>query len=87
MYRIDQPPFYGVVLYPSFINTQGGPVHNNLDCRVTDIRDEVIPRLYATGELGSVYSLLYHGSGNVAEAIITGKNAGFDAAALESWDA
>ena len=33
------------------------------------------------------YSLLYHGSGNVAEAIITGKNAGFDAAALESWDA
>lgn len=87
MYRIDQPPFYGCKLWPSFINTQGGPVHNNMDCRVTDMRDEEIPRLYATGELGSVYSLLYHGSGNVAEAIVTGKNAGFDCAALENWDA
>ena len=87
MFPINQPPYYGVKLWPSFINTQGGPVHRNDDCRVIDNRGEVIPRLYATGELGSVYSLLYHGSGNVAEAIVTGKNAAFDCAKLENWDA
>lgn len=85
--RIDTPPYYAVTVYPAFINTQGGPVHDNLTCRVIDNRGNEIPRLYATGECGSVYSLMYHGSGNIAEAIITGKNAAQDAAKLENWDA
>lgn len=84
--KIDTPPYYAVTVYPSFINTQGGPVHDNVTCRVEDNFGGIIPRLYSTGELGSVYSLMYHGSGNIAEAIITGKNAAIDCAALTNWD-
>lgn len=87
MQSIDTPPYYAVSVYPSFINTQGGPVHDNLSCRCIDNRGQEIPRLYATGECGSVYSLMYHGSGNITEAVVTGKNAAQDAAELEDWDA
>ncbi|MDR1015544.1 MAG: FAD-binding protein [Coriobacteriales bacterium] len=86
MSPIVTPPFYSIELVPTFINTQGGPKHSNLDCRCLDHDDNEIPRFYACGECGSVYSMLYHGSGNVAEAIITGKLAAENAAALEPWE-
>jgi succinate dehydrogenase/fumarate reductase flavoprotein subunit len=79
------PPFYAIEVVPTLINTQGGPKHSNLDGRCLNHNDEVIPRLYACGECGSVYSMLYHGSGNVAEAIMTGKLAAENAAELEPW--
>jgi succinate dehydrogenase/fumarate reductase flavoprotein subunit len=85
MKPIATPPFYGIELVPVFINTQGGLKHSNKDGRVLDRDNNVIPRLYAAGECGSVYSLMYHGSGNNAEAIVVGKLAAEDAAALEPW--
>ena len=80
------PPFYSIELVPTLINTQGGPKHSNLDGRCLTHEDKVVPRFYACGECGSVYSMLYHGSGNVAEAIMTGKLAAEDAAKLDSWE-
>lgn len=84
--RALEPPYYALVAWPTVFNTQGGPKHSNLNCRCVDYNDVVIPRLYSCGELGSVYSMLYHGSGNVAEAIMTGKLAAEDAAALTGWE-
>ena len=64
-------PFYAFPVVPCFINTQGGPVRNT-SCQVLDTNREPIPGLYSAGELGSFYSSLYQGAGNVAECIMTG---------------
>ena len=85
MAPIEVPPYYALEVKPQFINTQGGPKHSNIDGRVLDRDSNPIPRLYAAGECGSVYSLMYHGSGNVAEALIVGKIAAENAAADEPW--
>jgi len=85
MLPIEVPPYYAIEVSPQFINTQGGPKHSNIDGRVLDRASNPIPRLYAAGECGSVYSLMYHGSGNVAEALIVGKIAAENAAADEPW--
>lgn len=65
------------------INTQGGPARNE-KYQVLNYDDEVIPRLYAGGEFGSMYTWLYQGSGNVAECIYS-RGAGVNAAAEEPW--
>jgi succinate dehydrogenase/fumarate reductase flavoprotein subunit len=77
---IDQPPFYAVQLFPGGPNTQGGPKR---DCRarVLNVDGDPIPRLYAAGELGSVYGMLYpSGGANLAECIAFGRIAGENAA-------
>jgi len=85
MLPIEVPPYYAMEMTPCFLNTQGGPKHSNKDGKVLDREDKPIARLYAAGECGSVYSLMYHGSGNVAEAVMVGRLAGENAAALEPW--
>ena len=67
-------PYYAFPIVPCFINTQGGPVRNTR-CQVLDTKREPIPGLYSAGELGSFYSDLYQGAGNVAECIVTGIDA------------
>jgi hypothetical protein len=73
------PPYYALELTPSFINTQGGP-RRNKDAQVVGIDGEPIPRLYSAGELGSIYSFLYQGGGNVGECFAFGRIAGRNAA-------
>jgi succinate dehydrogenase/fumarate reductase flavoprotein subunit len=82
---IKNPPFYASELCEPLINTQGGPKHN-AKSQVLDWSDKPIPRLYAAGELGSVYYPLYQASGNLPEAMAFGKIAGEQAASLESWE-
>lgn len=85
MVKIETGPFYAIEVWPSLLNTQGGPRHNPLTGRVIAEDGAEIPRLYAAGELGSHFGLVYHGSGNTTEAVMCGKHAGEDAAALEPW--
>lgn len=85
MVKIETAPFYAIEVWPSLLNTQGGPRHNPLTGRVIAEDGAEIPRLYAAGELGSHFGLVYHGSGNTTEAVMCGKHAGEDAAALEPW--
>ncbi|GAB3512696.1 MmgE/PrpD family protein [Phytohabitans suffuscus] len=73
-------PFYGVALWPCLINTQGGP-RRDATCRILDPGGEPIPGLYGAGELGSMWTQLYPGAGNLTEAIVTGRTAGAAAAA------
>ena len=80
------PPFYAVAQYPTLLNTQGGP-RRNVEAQVLDVFGEPIPRLYSSGELGSLWGLIYQGGGNNAEALVFGRIAGENAAALENWDA
>ena len=64
-------PYYALPLVPAMINTQGGPTRN-IECEVLDPRGNAIPRLYSAGELGSFYSSIYQGAGNLAECMVTG---------------
>jgi len=82
---IDTGPFYLAELALSFINTQGG-TDRNAKHEVLDWDGNVIPRLFAGGEFGSIYGFLYQGAGNIAEAL-GARVAGENAAKLAAWDA
>jgi len=70
---LDEPPFYAVRLWPGGPNTQGGP-RRNCRAQVLNVDGVPIPRLYAAGELGSVYGMLYpSGGGNIAECLAFGR--------------
>jgi len=81
---ITTPPYYAISLVPVVLNTQGGPQHNPKS-QVVDAKGKPIPRLYAAGELGSIYSWLYNGGGNIGETIAFGRIAGENAAAEKPW--
>ncbi len=80
---VSTPPYYGCELGLGLINTQGGPIRNG-SYQVLGYDGEPIPRLYAGGEFGSMYSWLYQGAGNVAECV-NSRGAGVHAAAEEPW--
>lgn len=77
---LEGPPYYAMELTPTFINTQGGPRRDE-NARVIGVDGQPIPRLYSAGELGSIYSFLYQGGGNVGECFAFGRIAGRNAAA------
>ena len=81
---VDQP-LYAVELSPSMLNTQGGPRRNE---RGQIVRPDgtQIKRLYSAGELGSIYSYLYQGTGNIGECLAFGRVSGRNAAAETPWD-
>jgi hypothetical protein len=82
---IADPPFYAVQLSPSMLNTQGGPRRNE---RGQIVRPDGSPilRLYSAGELGSIYSYLYQGTGNIGECLAFGRISGRNAAAEIPWE-
>ena len=73
-------PFYAVELSPSMLNTQGGPRRNE-EGQIVRPDGSPIPRLYRAGELGSIYSYLYQGTGNIGECLAFGRISGRNAAA------
>jgi hypothetical protein len=79
---VSKPPYYAVKIYPTMINTQGGPKRNS-KCQVLDSYGEPIPRLYTAGELGSFWGWMYNGGGNNAECLCTGQIAVRHAIALK----
>jgi hypothetical protein len=81
MVPIVKPPFYAARLWPIVINTQGGPVHDARQ-RILDTDRQPIPRLYAAGEMGSVFGHVYLAGGNLAECVVGGRIAGREAAIL-----
>ena len=81
---IAEPPFYAVELSPSMLNTQGGPRRNE-KAQIVRPDGTPIPRLYSAGELGSIYSYLYQGTGNIGECLAFGRIAGRNAVAERPW--
>ncbi|MFU0841066.1 MAG: Tat pathway signal sequence domain protein [Burkholderia sp.] len=81
---IETAPFYAVTLYPTLVNTQGGPKKNERG-QVMDALDKPIPRLYAAGELGSMWGALYQGACNNAESLVFGRITGREVAKESAW--
>jgi succinate dehydrogenase/fumarate reductase flavoprotein subunit len=77
---ITVPPFYGAPVYPTLVNTQGGP---RRDPTAAILRPDgaAIQGLFGAGELGSIWNRLYPGAGNVCECLVYGRIAGASAAA------
>lgn len=84
MNPICNGPFYAVELSPSMLNTQGGPRRNER-AQIVRPNGTPIPRLYSAGELGSIYSNLYQGTGNIGECLAFGRISGRNAAAETAW--
>ncbi|MDP6565823.1 MAG: FAD-binding protein [Alphaproteobacteria bacterium] len=80
----DRGPYYAVELSPSMLNTQGGPQRNEHG-QVLQPGGAPIPRLYSAGELGSIYSYLYQGTGNIGECLAFGRVAARNAVAESLW--
>ncbi|MFL2627827.1 MAG: FAD-binding protein [Dehalococcoidia bacterium] len=78
-------PFYAVELSPAMLNTQGGP-RRNIKAQIIRPDGSPIPRLYSSGELGSIYSYLYQGTGNIGECFAFGRIAARNAVADNPWD-
>jgi predicted oxidoreductase len=81
---IAKGPFYAIELSPSMLNTQGGPRRNEKG-QIVRPDGTPIPRLYSAGELGSIYSYLYQGTGNIGECLAFGRVSGRNAAAETPW--
>ena len=84
MTPIGAGPYYAVELSPSMLNTQGGPRRNERG-QIVRPDGSPIPRLYSSGELGSIYSYLYQGTGNLGECLAFGRVSGRNAAAEAPW--
>ena len=77
-------PYYAAALYPTILNTQGGP-RRNVKGQVLTPFNKPIPRLYSAGELGSMWGHIYQGATNNSEACVFGRIAGRTAAAEKPW--
>ena len=81
---LGAPPFYAIELSPSMLNTQGGPRRNERG-QIVRPDSTPIPRLYSAGELGSIYSYLYQGTGNIGECFAFGRICARNAVAEAPW--
>lgn len=79
MRPIDDGPYYGMEVWPSILNSQGGP-ERTAKGEIVDPNDRPIPHLYSAGEFGGVTAHYYQGGGNMAECIVFGKISGANAA-------
>ena len=84
MKQLVTAPFYALPQSPTILNTQGGPARNK-DAQVLDTKGNAIPRLYSSGECGSLYAYRYNGGGNNGESMAFGRIAGRNAAAESPW--
>lgn len=82
---VQKPPFYALPLFPGGPNTKGG-LKANEKRQVVDWNGNVIPRLYAAGEIASAFKYVYQSGGNVAECIVFGRVAGLNAATEQALD-
>ena len=80
----EKGPYYAAKLYPTLLNTQGGPRRNEKGQVLTALK-KPIPRLYSAGELGSMWGHIYQGATNNSEACVFGRIAGRCVAAEKPW--
>lgn len=74
----ENGPYFAVKILPGFFHTNGGPKRNQYS-QVLDQEDKPISRLYAAGELGSIWGTFQQGSTNLAECLVFGQIAATEA--------
>ena len=77
---LGTPPYYAMKMLPGGMSTHGGP-KRNARAQVIDAYSKPIPRLYAAGELGSIYFFQPSLGSTLGEALAFGRIAGRNAAA------
>ncbi|GAA6203161.1 flavocytochrome c [Aquicoccus sp. SU-CL01552] len=78
---ITEPPFYAMHVWPKIHHTMGG-IEINSKAQVVDLDGNVIPRLYAAGEVvGGVHGASRLGSVAIIDCLVFGRVAGQNAAA------
>lgn len=77
---IRKAPFYAIKMGPTMYNTDGGPVRS-ARAEVMDTDGNPIPHLFSCGDLGSIFSHLYNGGGNIGECTVFGRIAARNAVA------
>ena len=77
---LGTPPYYAMKMLPGGMSTHGGPKRNTRS-QVIDAYGKPIPRLYAAGELGSIYYFQPSAGSTLGEALAFGRIAGRNAAA------
>jgi len=77
---IATPPYYALALYVGGPNTGGG-LYANADRQVLDWEGKPIQRLFAAGEIATVFK--YVGAAHLSECIVFGRIAGKNAAAVK----
>ncbi|HWR24309.1 MAG TPA: flavocytochrome c [Feifaniaceae bacterium] len=81
---IDQGPFYAAARVPTVHHTMGG-VKINKEAQVINAGGEIIPGLYAAGEVtGGIHGTNRLGGNALADILVFGRIAGKNAAAEES---
>ena len=83
---IAKGPLYAIELAPSMLNTQGGPRRNER-AEIVRPNGKPVGRLYSAGEMGSIFSYLYQGTGNIGECFAFGRIAAREAVAQKPWAA
>lgn len=78
MAAVETPPFYAFKWDGMLVFTNGGPRKNG-KAQVLDAFGEVIPGLYAAGEVASTYSHCMAGGQMIADALAFGRIAGRNA--------
>jgi hypothetical protein len=79
-------PYYAIPVHRGTLNTQGG-IKRNPHSQVMSIEGPPIPRLYAAGENGDIWTILYQCMSNAgAGCLVHGRIAGENAAMLTAWD-
>lgn len=78
---IDKPPFQAWPIIASCVLTYGG-LKVDARARVLNADGEIIPGLYAAGEVVGLYYKVYAGATSVLKGAVFGRFAGLDAAAL-----
>ncbi len=71
----EEGPYYAVEIWPSLVNTQGGP-RRDMRGQIYDVEGNVIPHLYGAGECGVWWGNTYPGGCNVGDAMGMGLAAG-----------
>ena len=84
MAAMETGPFYAMTLWPGLNNTYGGP-RRDAQARILDVNGNPIPRLYSSGELGSLYVQYPQGGANVGECFAFGRVAAVNAVAEQPW--
>ena len=82
---MDTPPFYAIETYPATMGVQAG-TRRNTACQILNVEGNPIPRLYGAGEMGSIWGSMFEPGVAIGEALVTGRIAGREAAALDSWE-
>lgn len=74
--KIDEAPFYATLRYPALHHTMGG-LKINTTAQVLDGNDQVIPGLYAAGEVtGGIHGANRLGGNAITDIVVFGRIAG-----------